>query len=95
MTIRDFAIASASRSLGRPVALDPDVPLGGRTPVQWMLSLAAELMHQRSVFGCAARVRPICKLRIAGGLIRIDASSAVSWPAATGRWTKGLNRLDL
>ncbi len=93
MTIRDFVITSASQILGRPVALDPDVPLG-KTPVQRMLSLAAGPMRQRSVLVHSARVRPCRKLRFEGGMIRIDTSSAEAWPAASGRWTNGLNRND-
>ena len=94
MTIRNFVIASASRILDRPFALDPDAPLG-RTLVQRMLSLAAELMRRRSVLGHAARVRPFRNPRIDGGMIRINVSSAMSCPAASGRWTNGLNRNDL
>lgn len=76
MTIRDFVTASASRILGRHVALDPDVPLG--TLVQRMLSVAAGLMRgavflrRLIVLGRGARVRSSSKLRITGGLIRIE-----------------------
>lgn len=76
MTIRDFVNVSASRILGRHVALDPDVPLG--TLVQRMLSVAAGLMRgavllrRRIVLGRGARVRSSSKLRTTGGLIRIE-----------------------
>ena len=76
MTIRDFVTASASRILGRHVALDPDVPLG--TLVQRMLSVAAGVMRgavllrRLIVLGRGARVRSSSKLRTTGGLIRID-----------------------
>jgi acetyltransferase-like isoleucine patch superfamily enzyme len=76
MTFRDFVIASASGLLGRPVALDPEVPL--RTLIQKILSVAAGLtrgavfLRRRIVLGRGARVRSSRKLRTAGGLIRID-----------------------
>lgn len=76
MTIRDFVITSAARILGRPVTLDPDVPLGAL--VQRMLSVAAGLMRgavllrRRIVLGRGARVHSSGKLRTAGGLIRIE-----------------------
>lgn len=76
MTFRDFFIASAVRILGRPVALDPAVPLA--TLVQRMLSLAIGLMRglvllrRRIVLGHGARVRAASKLCTAGGLIRLE-----------------------
>ena len=76
MTIRDFVIASASRILGRPVKLDPDVPL--TTLVQRLLSVVAGLMRgavllrRLIVLGRGARVRSCSKLRTTGGLIRIE-----------------------
>lgn len=76
MTFRDFFIASVARTLGRPVALDPAVPLG--TLVQRMLSLAIGLMRglvllrRRIVLGQGARIRAASKLRTAGGLIRLE-----------------------
>jgi acetyltransferase-like isoleucine patch superfamily enzyme len=76
MTIREFFIACAVRILGRPVTLDPVVPLG--TLVQRMLSLAIGLMRglvllrRRLVLGRGARVRAASKLRTAGGLIRLE-----------------------
>lgn len=76
MSLRQFLIASAARIFGRPVALDPVVPLG--TLVQRMLSLALGLvrgmllLRRRIVLGHGARVRAASKLRTAGGLTRIE-----------------------
>lgn len=88
MTIRDIVISSVARIMGRPFTLDPRVPLS--TLVQRSLLVltglirGAILTRRRIVLLRGARVRTPSKLRISGGIVRIEENCLVDCLSSEG-----------
>jgi acetyltransferase-like isoleucine patch superfamily enzyme len=81
MNLHSLATLLLARMLDRPFSLDPDVPLG--TLIQRSLSVVTGLIRglmiarRRIVLSRGARVRTPSKLRISGGLVRIEENCLV------------------
>lgn len=76
MPLRDRFIFLVARVLGRPFALDPNVPIATLAirSLATFVGLARGLIltRRRIVLSRGARVRTPCMLRTAGGLVRLE-----------------------